>query len=234
MKNRDTLDHTNSQLSPTNSALHSYAYTISSPPDTLSPSTSTTPYHLRQRRCLYAPHTPGPHLQRMACATHCARTTNATTLHAPNPPTAAHPHRDAPQLTTGKHIQERTTTRTRTKHRYPRRSPPRPHRARTRRSTLPCREHHLAQHGSDTIRHTPRILSPTMPRLRPCQTQQGQQTNLVKTTTGPTTSIPSRHTLTHTDHHQKRSFTGRHPKGTRGGHTLGDRRMHQLRQRWTH
>ena len=172
--------------------------------------------HLRQRRSLYTPHTPGPHLQRMACATHCAKTTNATTFNAPNPPTAAYPHRDAPQLTAGQYIQERTTTRTRTKHRYPRRSPPRPHRARTRRSALPSREHYLAQHGSDTVRHTPSLLSSTMPRLRPCQAQQGQQTNLVKTTTGPTTTtIPSRHTLTHTDHHQKRSFTGRHPEGTR-------------------
>ena len=87
----------------------------------------TQHHHLRQQRCLYTPRTPGPHLQRMARATYCARTTNATTFNAPNPPTATYPNRDAPQLTAGQHIQERTTTRTRTKHRYPRRSPPRPH-----------------------------------------------------------------------------------------------------------
>jgi hypothetical protein len=185
--------------------------------------------HLQKRRCLYTPHTPGSHLQRMTRATHCARTTNATTFNAPNPPTAAYPHKDAPQLTAGQHIQERMTTRTRTKHRFPRRSPPRPHRARTRRSALPSRELYLAQHGSDTVRHTPSLLSSTMPRLCPCQAQQGQQTNLVKTTTGPTTATPSRHTLTNAERHQNRIFNGRNPTGTKGGQTLGDQRMHQLR-----
>ena len=142
----------------------------------------------------------------MTCATHCTRTTNATTFRAPHPPTAAYPNRDLPQLTAGQLIQERPTTRTRTKHCYPRRSPPRPHRARTRRSALPSRKHYLAQHGSDTIRHTTSFLSPTLPHLRSCQTQQGQQTNLVKTTTSPTTATPRRQTFTYANHHQNRSL----------------------------
>ena len=194
----------------------------------------TQHHHLRQRRRLYTPYTPGPHLQRMARATHSARTTNGITLNAPNPPTTTYPNRDEPQLTAGQHIQERTPARTRTKHSDTRQPTPRPHRARAGRSTLPRCEHHLAQHGSNTIRHTPRILSPTLPCLRPRQTQQGQQTHLVQTTTSPTTTIPSRHTLTHTDHYQKRGLTGRHTTGTRGGHTLKYRRVHQLRQRWTY
>ena len=143
------------------------------------------------------------------------------TFRAPHPPTAAYPNRDAPQLTTGQHIQERPAKRTRTKHCYPRRSPPRPHRARTRRSAMPSHDHYLAQYGSDTVRHTTRLLSSTLPRLRSCQTQQGQQINLVKTTTSPTTATTHRQTLTCANHHQNRSLTGRNPTRTRGGHTLG-------------
>jgi hypothetical protein len=187
-------------------------------------------HHLRQRRCLYTPYRPGPHLQRTACPTHCARTTNATTLHAPNPPTATYPHRDAPQLTAGQHIQDRTPARTRTKHNCTGRPTP------DRTGHAP--EDQLCLAVNTTWRNTG-ITPSDIRRVfyrQPCLVcvlaKRNKDSKLIWSKRPPAQPPPP--PLAHADHHQNRSLSGRHPTRPRGGHTLGYRRVHQLRQRWTH